>query len=220
MKVRAIFFLFVFGLTACTSTRPVDIQGTAIALAQTGVVLTQTAQPTTTPPPTVTPTATIVYPIPSSYPTQKPLPIFTPDVIQVERWKEYQTELAKLVLSEAGDVFPYYETALCEWDILGRSEQEVYVWATCFAPGSRDRKPAVIHLNVDGSIQKVEVPFHGSTWNSTIQRLFPVDVREKIDSYFSSFYSGRAEELRMHLQYRLTHPEIPPLVILSAISTP
>lgn len=28
MKIRVIFFLFVFGLTACTSTQPVDIQGT------------------------------------------------------------------------------------------------------------------------------------------------------------------------------------------------
>jgi len=140
----------------------------------------------------------------------------------VERWSEYQTELAKLVLSQAGDIFPDYENALCEWDILGHSDQKVYVWAWCSAPHAGDSKPAVIYLNMDGSIQKVEVPFHGSAWDLTIQSLFPVDIREKIDKYFydSSTNSGRAEELRLHLLYRQEHPDVPPLVIFFAIPTP
>jgi hypothetical protein len=188
------------------------------------------ALPTETPIPTVVsptpiPTSTLI-PVaitPSPLPTQPVIPISTPDAIQVERWKEYQMELAKLVLAQhSSQEIPFDETALCEWDILGRADQKVYVWAMCGTTGSGDRKPAVIHLGLSGSIQKVEVPFHGSAWESTIQKLFPADVREKIDLYFylSSSNSGRAEELRMHLLYRRTHPEEPPLIILSVTPTP
>jgi hypothetical protein len=52
--------------------------------------------------------------------------MITPDPVQVERWKEYQTELAKSLLS-----FLPPEEVLCEWEILGRSDQKVYVWAVC-----------------------------------------------------------------------------------------
>lgn len=159
---------------------------------------------------------------PSPLPTQATIPIITPDAIQVERWREYQTELAKLVLSQAGTVSPYYKEALCEWDILGKSNQKVYVWAKCFAPNAGNTKPALIHLANDGSIQKVEVPYNGSSWDSTIQKLFPLEVQEKINEYFNldSLNLGRPEELRLHLLYRTTHPEEPPLVVLSASSAP
>ena len=187
------------------------------------------ALPPVTPiPTTVLPTSvptTIFIPAiipPSPLPTEPTISILTPDAIQVERWKEYQTELAKLVLAQhSSQELSLDETALCEWDILGRSDQEVYVWAMCSTPDSGGTKPAVIHLESDGSIQKVEVPFHGSAWESTIQKLFPADVHEKIDAYFYSLSSnsGRAEELRMHLLNRRTHPEVPPLIILSAMPT-
>ena len=93
--------------------------------------------------PTHIPTATLI-PVtvtPSPLPTQPTVPVITPDPIQVERWKEYQTELAKLVLAQhSSNEFPFYETALCEWDILGRSDQEVYVWAMCGTPNSGEYK--------------------------------------------------------------------------------
>src|SRR5215213_1067893 len=172
--------------------------------------------------PTSVPTSTL-FPVtlaPSPLPTQPTIAVFTPDPIQVESWKDYQTELAKLVLAQhAGNEVLLDETALCEWDVLGRSDQEVYVWAMCSSPHSGDTKPALIHLMPDGSIQKVEVPFHGSDWELTIRKLFSSDVREKIDAYFISSNTGRAEELRIHLQYRLTHPEVPPLIVLSALPT-
>jgi len=218
MKVRAIFFLVVFGFTACTSPQPVDIQGTAVALAKTGVALTQTVQPTATLPPTVTPTATVAYPMPSPYPTQKPLPIFTPDAIQVERWKEYQRELAKIVLSGYGSVSKY---ALCEWDILGRATQEVYVWAQCSEPrGGYAERPAMIYLEAYGSIKNVRVAgFKGAFFDLSF---FPTDIQEKIPLYYSPGYpyQGRPEVLRLHLLYREAHPEEPPLIILSATPTP
>ena len=196
----------------------------AACVKQTAAQPLEIATPTALPP-TPSPTS-ILIPIivlPSPLPTEPPIPILTPDAIQVEIWKEYQTELAKLVLAQhSSQELSHDETALCEWDILGHSDRKVYVWAICSTPGSGGTKPAVIHLELDGSIQQVEVPFHGSGWESTIQKIFPADVREKIDAYFysQSSNSGRAEELRMHLLYRRTHPEVPPLTILFATPTP
>ncbi|MEW6029975.1 MAG: hypothetical protein ACOYZ8_16480 [Chloroflexota bacterium] len=197
---------------------------TQIVIAQLAIILGACA-PLVTPLPAeifiptgVSPTATIVYPTPSPISTLPPPPIFTPDAIQVERWQEYQTELIKAVLSGYDPAL--YKYSLCEWDILGRSGQEVYVWAYCATlGGGSENLPAVIHLEVDGSIQNVEVPMRGSTWDSNIQRMFPVDVREKIELYYSPTYpyEGRPEELRVHLHYRRAHPEEPPLVVLSAM---
>jgi hypothetical protein len=160
------------------------------------------AMPTSTPPATPTPAP----------PT---IPVLTPDAIQVERWREYQTELAKLVLSDSGVANPIYADALCEWDILGRSEQEVYVWAVCDNFNSGGKGPAVIYLETDGSIQKViAAGFKGLFYNLD---LFPVDVQAKINLYSSR--GGRADEMGTHLGYRLTHPEEPPLVVLSVMPT-
>jgi hypothetical protein len=95
------------------------------------------ALPTQTPFPTVVsptpvPTSALI-PVtvtPSPLPTQPIIPMITPDAIQVKRWKEYENALAKSILS-----FLPPKEVLCEWEILGRSEQEVYVWATCAALG-------------------------------------------------------------------------------------
>jgi hypothetical protein len=158
---------------------------------------------------------------PSPIPTQPPPPIFTPDVIQVERWKEYQTELAKVLLYGYGP--DAYKDALCEWDILEHSDQKVYVWAYCApAGGGSGSLPAVIQFKNDGAVQKVSAPaINNSTWDSQIRKMFPVVVQEKLDLYYFNVcvYCGRPEELRLHLLYRQTHPEIPPLIVLSAIPT-
>jgi hypothetical protein len=205
-------------LTACgnssQATEMTKIQNTALAMARTGIALTQTAMPTATPTntPTALPTATTT---PTLEPTFPSPPILTPDAIQVERWREYQAELAKLVLSDSGVANPIYADALCEWDILGRSKQEVYVWAICGNFNSGGKRPAVIYLQTDGSIQKViAAGFKGLFYNLD---LFPADVQTKINLYSSG--GGRADEMGAHLGYRLTHPEEPPLVVLSVIQT-
>ncbi|MBN8580604.1 MAG: hypothetical protein J0L96_08025 [Anaerolineae bacterium] len=202
MKIQfKIAFLFIF-LAGCVPSPaiPVDAQNTAMAVVQTYIALTQTALPTPTVIPTATPQATLI-------PTIPPPPILTPDAIQVERWREYQTELAKKLVSK----FPV-EIVLCEWDILGRSEQEVYVWAVCAAPGYVASKPAVIYFKTDGAIQDVEIAVYGSTWDSDIQRLFPEDVQEKIAS---GIFLQRSAELKNHIEWRRTHLDEPPLIILS-----
>jgi len=184
--------------------------------------------PTATPVPTATftpvsPTFTpIVMDIsPSPIPTQPPPPIFTPDAIQVERWKEYQTELAKVLLFGYSPALGYdpdlYKSALCEWDILGRSDQEVYVWAFCATLGGGENGsfPTVIYLEVDGSIRNVSVAgYKGSSFNL---ELFPADVREKSGLYIGdSLFNGRIKEMINHIDYRKTHPEELPLSVLSA----
>ena len=158
--------------------------------------------------PTSTPTATAFIIIPSPTPTQPIIPVITPDPIQVERWKEYENALAKSVLPDLAS-----EEVLCEWDILGRSADEVYVWAVCSGIAGGGSVPAVIHLEEDGSIQSVERIIN---WSADILRLFPADVRGKFDRY----PSGRAREMSEHVDWRRTHPEEPPLIILSTTPTP
>jgi hypothetical protein len=48
--------------------------------------------------------------------------------------------------------------------------------------------------------------------------MFPAEVQEKFDLYTgnSSFY-GRLREMINHNNYRETHPEEPPLAVLSAM---
>ena len=130
-------------------------------------------------------------------------------------WKQYQTALAKSILRG-----PQSETILCEWDILGQTGQDVYVWAICGAQNSGDKGPAVVHLNTDGSIKFVEDPGNGSNAEANTQKMFPAGVRKKSDSYFALSYSGRAREMAIHLQYRLIHPDVPPLIVLAATPMP
>jgi hypothetical protein len=181
---------------------------------------------TLTPPPTFTPTPEFM-PIPATpMPTEPPFtPIMTPDAYQVEHWREYQTELAKVLLADyfLGDSVAL---AFCEWDILGRSGQEVYVWADCafWDVWERDA-PAIIHLDANGAIQSVEAPPNGNAYELNVQRMFPAEVREKIKLYYTpqtSYDTGRWTVLGLHLLYRGTHPDEPPLIVLSAlpIATP
>jgi len=146
------------------------------------------------------------------------MPVLTPDPIQVERWKEYQKALAKTILP-----FVYPEHVLCEWDILGRSEsgREIYVWALCAGVGpsgisSAASLPALIHIERNGAVHSVEIPGDGTAYAQDIVRMFPAEVRDKFDLY----NSGRAGEFEEHLESRRTHPEAPPLIILSTTPTP
>lgn len=173
-------------------------------------------------PPAFTSTATIEYFAPTPIPTLPPLPIFTPDAMHVERWQEDEDALANALLS-----FPPGETleeALCEWEILGRSDQEVFVWAVCTGTslvGDTNPRfptssiPAVIHHSEDGSVQLVEIPGAGTDHARDIRRMFPLDVQERI---FKDFTDVR--KFIEHLDIRQEHPEVPPLVVLSATPEP
>lgn len=189
--------------------------------------------------PTETPTPIVTFtPVPSStftpVPTSIPLPtqltaqaasypthvIMTPNPDQLERWQEYEDALRNRLME--------YElsngTVLCEWRILGQSDQEVYVWTLClrYPPleGSDDlfassSRPAVIQFSENSNrIQNVEVPRAG-TYARDIREMFPPDVQESI---FRDFYDVR--ELKDHILYRIEHPEVPPLIVLDATPMP
>lgn len=183
-----------------------------IVLASCALMPTETPTPTVTStpgPPTPTTTLEVVSTTPPPpMPVRPTIVVITPDSAQLGRWKEYQGALAESFS------FSQSESALCEWDILGQSNQEVYVWAVCEGlGGSSVSAPAVIHLRADGSIQNVENPKH---WSSDIPRMFPTNIQQKFDYY----HFGRANELLAHIAWRRTHPEEPPLIVLSATPTP
>jgi hypothetical protein len=139
-------------------------------------------------------------------------PILTPNASQIERWREYQTALADAILIE----YNYYpEDALCEWDILGHSGREVYVWAVCQNKFSDASIPAIIHLVSDESISAVEIPRTGSDYDSDVQGIFPKDIQAKFLSYYP-YPFGRVWEMLKHIEWRQKHIEEPPLIILSA----
>ena len=148
-----------------------------------------------TPTLTIEPSPEVV--VPTSMPTRLGAVLITPEAIQVEKWKEYQTALAKNVLADLP-----LEEVLCEWDILGRSGSDVYVWAVCRGKVGGGSVPAILHLGTGGDIQSVE---RAINWSADIPRLFPPDVREK----FPLYPSGRAKELREHIEWRRTHPDAP-----------
>ena len=185
------------------------------------------ALPTTTSTPTSTltsvPTSTATPLIISStlIPLQTPTlgPAITADSIQIERWKEYEDALAKALfsLSFVADQF------LCEWEILGRSNQEIYVWTVCMSIASfgsaglplNSSMPVVIHTQADGSVESVEIPGGGTHYAADIRRMFPAYAAEK---YFD--WLIHAQELTDHLNWRREHPEEPPLIVLSTTPTP
>jgi hypothetical protein len=206
VKAQTIIILLAIILVSCTP---------AVTLVSTETSPPTTLTPTTeviatvTPSPTITPTAEVITAVtPSPMPAQPTFAAITPDAIQVERWKEYQSALAKSFS------FSQSELALCEWDFLGQTNQEVYVWAVCEnLGGSGVSAPAVIHLGADGSVQNVENPKH---WNSDFPRMFPTDIQEKFDYY----HFGRANELSTHIAWRRMHPEEPPWIVLLATPMP
>ena len=174
------------------ATLPTDVSATSI--------------PTSTPMPM---TVTL-----SPLPVQPTIPVITPDAIQVEKWKEYEDALVHSIL-------PTYssEAILCEWDILAQAGQEVYVWAVCASSNVSDWRPAVVHLDADGSVRSVEVPKRGSA--SDIDRMFPEEAQVKFSLYTGgSLFDGRLKEMLDHLSYRETHPEEPPLIVLLATPMP
>lgn len=142
--------------------------------------------------------------------------IITPEPAQIQRWKEYENALARKLLPLSPP-----EKVLCEWELSGQSGQEVYVWAVCketapvaeisqfFFPAAS--VPAVIYLGTDGAVQKVEIPEYGSNYLSDFRSMFSLDVQRRIADV------GKMED---HLEFRFTHLEEPPLIVLSATPIP
>ncbi len=201
MKTKIIIALLAIFLASCTSV--------------------VTPAPTETPVPTITftpvPVTALLQPTP--LPTQPTIAVITPEPAQLEKWKEYEDALGKKLLGRElsrGKV-------LCEWEILGRSNREVYVWATCMVTVPLGKSgifpfsetPAVIHINEDSSVQSVEIPGAGIYYARDIRKLFPLDAQERYFGRLIDFH-----RLSEHLRWRREHPEEPPLIVLDATPMP
>lgn len=134
-----------------------------------------------------------------------------PPTAKIERWVEYQNALATAFIPST--------PGLCEWELLGQTENEVYVWAICqeadSSNGAAMSAPAVIYLSKNNSIERVEIPGDGSMYSVDIREMFPKDLQAKILS--NSIDS--LQEMWSHIQIRRENPE-PPLVIMSGVFLP
>ena len=187
---------------------------------RTAPLTIDTAIPTVVSPISV-PTSTIfpVTVIPSFLPSTHPIfPVITPDPIQVERWEEYEDAIASAFFSYLAP-----QQVVCEWVILGQTVHEVYVLAYCasiYSAGpSQASIPTVIHLGTDGSVRSAEIPGAGTSYGRDIQRMFPLDLHEKI---FDHLVLPSQEQMD-RLRWRRGHPEEPPWIVLPSLpveSTP
>ena len=134
------------------------------------------------------------------------------DPSELNRWQEYETAFAEKLL-------PQYPRGrvLCEWELTEKLEQKINVWAFCittvpspeignyYFPAASI--PAVIDLNTDGTVQRVEIPEYGEHYLFDVQRLFPKGAWKDIPNVLA---------MEKHLHWRRTHPAEPPLVVLNA----
>jgi hypothetical protein len=138
-----------------------------------------------------------------------PSPV-VPTYTSLPRWMIYEKALSKAIVNK--------EDGLCEWEILGNSGNEVYVWALCMVRGpirTAGSGPAVIQLGQDGEIEKVILPRDGNYYNQDIQLLFPAEIQGKGLS-FSPFNGVEAEN---HIDERLK-TNGPPLIVISGVPLP
>lgn len=154
-------------------------------------------------------------PSPSPMTSPQPYPRLSASPSEIEHLPQIQTALAERLLH----TLPA-EKVLCEWEILGRDDLEIYVWARCSGlveigqnnPGHPTAEiPAVIHVAEDGAVESVEIPGIGNQYASSIRALFPVDVQTIIFDDLIDY-----ARLRQHLNWRLDHPDQPPLIVLDS----
>jgi len=216
-KNKYLAILILMFLAACNVEEPItrDPQQATHTPGATLTIHSTISMPISTAVPSVVSTA-MVTPIPqtpSPWPTV-PL-IITPSADQLARWQEYEKSLAETFLSH---IIP--ENVICEWVLLGQSEEEIYVWVSCqsVVPNINGRyagisAPGVIYLGTDGSIQNIR---RIVTWSDEIQNYFPPDLQ---DLLFSGEIKPQVRQMFGHIDFRMENPE-PPLIVLSATSMP
>lgn len=183
------------------------------------LVSTPTSLPTATPTQTTTLTMTPIH-LPAPTATITPTPSLTPVTTLAPRWVQYEDALSKVLL---GIAYPPESAGigLCEWAILGHSDQEVYVWAECqvasTALGTAGSCPAVIRLLPDGKIGNVVIPRDGADYGPDIRKLFPLDVQERINHLASYFDPPAAME---HIDLRRADRTIPPMIVAAGTPLP
>jgi hypothetical protein len=133
------------------------------------------------------------------------------------RWVLYERALAYIFLGPSGRTLPdmSVDHGLCEWEIWGQKENEIYVYALCQvdnAIGTATSAPAVIRLGKDGTILEIEMPEEGY---GNLKELFPEDVLAKILKYE---FPGDAAWNR--IQMRRKDSSIVPLIVEQEVVLP
>jgi hypothetical protein len=137
------------------------------------------------------------------------------------RWILYERGLSDILLGPPERTKPDLSQGhgLCEWEILGQKDNEVYVWALCTiydrSIGTATDAPAVIRLGDDGSILEVEMPKEGF---GNIRDLFPEDIINRMSG--NGFRTGEVTTWGDHLDKRFADPSIPPLVVGQGVPLP
>jgi hypothetical protein len=157
----------------------------------------QTTTATSTMEATLTPVPSTITPVPTS-------------TIITEKWMIYEQALANEVLSGS--------KGICEWDIIGQRDREVYVWAMCQVTnnvlGKAASVPAVIYFGKDGCIDRVQIPRDSPNYEIDIRKLFPQELQELV-------FLGpmNIDQMWSHIKLRQKNPE-PPLIVLSGVDLP
>ena len=129
-------------------------------------------------------------------------------------WKRVQCALASALLSPPGQK----SRGICEWQILGKTDAEVYLWAMCQAAGEPEgpavSAPAVIRLDQSGRIVGVDVPRDGERYGPDIRELFPSAIQEVIFNH-----NVDTDAMWAHIQKRHKTPQ-PPLVVQGKTLSP
>ncbi|MGB2964350.1 MAG: hypothetical protein WBB69_10235 [Anaerolineales bacterium] len=171
--------------------------------------LSACAQATTEPPPSPTQTSEL---FPSATPS--PIPTQLPSI--PERWREYEIALAQSMIPSTST-----EEVICEWEVLGESENELYVWAVCTTtfpyPQTDDIFPgvqnaAVIHLGEDGEALNVNTARDGTHFEVDVIVMLPASASKKVLSNTIDY-----KRLEDHLLFRKDNPFEPPLYALDAL---
>jgi len=176
----------------------------------------QATPETTIPSPSIVPSLVTPEPTPSimqAGTTVTPIPTQLAGILK--NWRGYEIALAQSMIPS----FPT-DQVICEWEVLGESVNELYVWAACMTtvpyPQTDDAYPsintaAVIHLSDDGEALAIERPSGGMNYANEIREMFPVEAQEK---FFSN--SIEYKRLKDHLLFRKDNSFTPPLYAIDA----
>jgi hypothetical protein len=210
-RYKYFWLVFLAFLTACGN--PVDVLLSDTPIPTFAVPISPSVTPVLIPTETYLPLIVT----PSPYPTELVFPLITPDAVQVANWQDYEDAIAEATFSS----YLTSEQVVCEWIILGQTDQEVYVWANCasiYSAGpSQTSIPTVIYIGMDGSVQDAKIPGAGTHYASDIRQMFPSDVQEMIFSR-SIFSRELWNRLGDRLRWRRGHPDEPPWIVLNSIT--
>jgi hypothetical protein len=165
-----------------------------------------TATPTpTNPPRTLLPTSTPVVAVTAqaeAYATPTP----DPRLIIWPGWEQFEQELGRAVLT------PLLANRVCDWSVLGRNGNDIYVWAYCaaFNPAptiNAASMPAVLRVSENNMAVGALVPREGAYYSEDVAALFPAEIQPLV---LSQTPGTAAPELVRHARLRLNWPMLPP----------